>query len=86
MKQENKSPRTNLHIIIVNILILVCYTVFFKLNKTGEFNFIADAVFIFLQFTLCLILAGIFQRFGKEFILSSFLILLIGFSTCYLSL
>jgi hypothetical protein len=86
MKSEKKSPGINIHITIINIVILIGYTIFLKYNQTGGFNFIADAFFIFLQGIICIILAGLFERFRKSFILRAALVLLIGFSTCYMAI
>jgi len=86
MERDNKSSGLNIHIVAINLIILLAYTGFLKFYDANEFNFIIDALLIFFQFMGCILSVGIFGKFRKEFILSSVLVLLIGFSTCYLSI
>lgn len=86
MERDSKSSGLNIHIVAINLIILLCYTTALKFYNANEFDFITDALLIFFQFMICLLSAGMFGKFKKEFILSSVLVLLIGFSSCYLSI
>jgi|SRR6185312_14219832 len=74
-------PMGNTAIVAYNILALACYTVIFKL-AANQGGFIFDAFVIFLHVLVCFGMA-----IGKRswmWALSAVLVLLIGFSTCYL--
>ena len=86
MERNGKSSSFNIHIVAINLIILLGYTAILKFYNSNEFNFITDAFLIFFQFMICILSARIFGKFRKDFILSSVLVLLIGFSTCYLSI
>ncbi|MBD1366398.1 hypothetical protein IDJ77_21475 [Mucilaginibacter sp. ZT4R22] len=68
-------------VVAINIAVMVAYTVYFRFVE-GQYNFIAIAMLIAMHVALCLVLA-IFV-FSKEFLLSAALVLVIGFSTCWL--
>lgn len=86
MAANRKSSGFNIHIIAINLIILLGYTVALRFFEANEANFIIDALLIFLQFLICILGAGMYGKFRKEFVLSSVLVLLIGFSTCYLAI
>ncbi|TFF33615.1 hypothetical protein [Mucilaginibacter psychrotolerans] len=69
-------------VVAINIAIMVAYTLYFRFGDQGQENIIAIAMLIVAQVVLCLILA-IFV-FSKEFLLSAAMVLVIGFSTCWL--
>jgi hypothetical protein len=65
----------------VNLAILVAYTIYFRWVVNEELIILAEAVVIFLHVLLCLILAIFALR--KEFLFSALVVLLIGFSSCW---
>jgi hypothetical protein len=67
----------------INVAVLVAYIIYFRFVDHGQYNIIGVAFLIAIQVALCLILA-IFT-YHKEFLLSAALVLLIGFSTCWLA-
>ena len=79
-KTENPVTKLRLVIIVINILVLIGYTIYFDVADKGEYNFIAVAILNAIQFIICLITAIFIYR--KEFLLSAALVVLIGFSTC----
>jgi len=79
MTEENKGGRKNhnAYIIGINIGVLALYTI---ISKAIEGGVIIDAFFIAIQFVSCIII-GLSAR-KWVWVLTAFLILLIGFSTC----
>jgi len=77
--EENKPKKTisNMHIVGINLAILVSYTIIFRFINGG---FIFDAFFIGIQFLTCLIAAMVFDK--GIWVLSAFVVVLIGLSTC----
>jgi hypothetical protein len=78
---NNNKPMGSATIVAYNILALVFYTIICKLTA-NQGGFIFDAFFIFLHVLVCFALA-----IGKKSLmwaLSAVLVLLIGFSTCYM--
>jgi glucan phosphoethanolaminetransferase (alkaline phosphatase superfamily) len=77
---EKKQTKTQEIIIGVNLLILIVYTIYLRVDS-NNYNFIADAFFIAIHVVLCLVIA-IFIK-PRAFLLSAGLVLLIGFATCF---
>ncbi len=79
MTEENtKKPQNyNAYVLGINIGVLAIYTIISKAINGG---FIIDAFFIAIQFFACVIIAITEKKW--VWILTAFLILLIGFSTC----
>lgn len=74
-------PNGEMTIVGINLLILVAYTLIFKLGAGSE-GLLLDAFIIFIHVVVCIGMA-----IGKKsgfWLLSAFLVLVIGFSTCYL--
>lgn len=83
-KQPNeKRPLNGYKIILLNIMILAIYTIVFKYS--GEDGLFGDAFFILFHSIFCFVYSNK-KQFGKFWILSGFLVLIIGFSTCVASL
>lgn len=69
-------------IIGINLLVLIVYTLYLKIEyQKDEFALIGEAFFIAIQIIICLVMA--IAVFHKEFLLSALVVLLIGFSTCW---
>ncbi|MGF7074806.1 hypothetical protein ABIC84_002749 [Mucilaginibacter sp. 3215] len=82
METQKKSPGSNKMMVVgINLAILAAYTIYFRWVVNEEFIIIAEAFVIFLHILLCLILAIFALR--KEFLFSALVVLLIGFSSCW---
>ncbi|SEN80707.1 hypothetical protein SAMN05192574_104208 [Mucilaginibacter gossypiicola] len=82
METLKKAPGNNKMIVVgINLLVLVAYTIYFRWIVNEELIILAEAVFIFLHVLLCLIVAIFALR--KEFLFSALVVLLIGFSSCW---
>lgn len=79
MIEENtkKAKNYNAYIIGINIGVLALYTI---ISKATEGGVIIDAFFIAAQFFCCIIIAIAAKKW--VWVMTAFLILLIGFSTC----
>jgi hypothetical protein len=69
-------------IVAINIIVMIAYTLYVRYGQPGELNILVNAFFIAAHIIVCLILAIFFFR--KEFVLSALIVLLVGFSTCWL--
>lgn len=67
-------------IVGINLLVLAAYTIYLRINNE-ELIILGEAFLIAIQLVVCLITAIFIYR--KEFLLSAALVLLIGFSTCW---
>jgi hypothetical protein len=77
-EENNYKPKDyNGYIIGINIGVLAVYTI---LSKMIEGGVIIDAFLIAGQFFICLIMGIVVRKW--VWVLTAFLILLIGFSTC----
>lgn len=66
-----------------NLLLLIGYNVYCRSNYDQGLDFVIGyAVLIGLHLFVCLLLAAIFDKFRRAFVLSAIVVLLIGFSTC----
>ena len=81
LQKQAPAPNRKMIIVGINLLVLVAYTIYFRTAAYQELIILGEAVFIGLQVVLCLILAIFVYR--KEFLLSAGLVLLIGFSSCW---
>lgn len=81
--EEQKAKQGNSKMIVVgiNLLILVAYTIYFRWIAYEELIILAEAISIFIHVLLCLVLAIFVLR--KEFLFSALIVLLIGFSSCW---
>jgi hypothetical protein len=79
MTEENKdkAKNYNAYVISINIGVLALYTI---ISKSIEGGVIIDAFFIAAQFFVCLIMGIAVKKW--VWVLTAFLVLLIGFSTC----
>lgn len=68
-------------IVLTNLLIMVSYTLLFRLS--GRDGIYQGALLLALHIICCLIIAPFAS--GKAFLLSALTLLLLGFSTCYLA-
>jgi hypothetical protein len=68
-------------VVAINMAVMIAYTLYTRYVESGELNIILNAFFVGIHAVLCLILAIFVWR--KEFLLSALLVLLIGFSTCW---
>lgn len=83
METQKKEPRSNKMIVVgINLSILAAYTIYFRRIVNEELIILAEAVVIFLHVLLCLIVAIFALR--KEFLFSALVVLLIGFSSCWI--
>jgi hypothetical protein len=82
--EEQKAKQGNSKMIVVgiNLLILVAYTIYFRWIAYEELIILAEAISIFIHVLLCLVLAIFVLR--KEFLFSALIVLLIGFSSCWI--
>ena len=69
-------------IVGINLLILISYTIYFRLRSKDLEALIIDAFAIALHVVICLIVAAAVKR-GRIWALSAGLILVIGFATCF---
>jgi hypothetical protein len=74
---EEKKPQNRWKSVGINILVLSAYTLIFRFVDGG---IIMDAFLIAIHFTVCILAAIIVRKW--EWVLSAFLVLAIGFSTC----
>jgi hypothetical protein len=82
MEVQKKDPGSSkMMVVAINMLILIAYTVYFRWFAYEELIILAEAIVIFLHVVLCLILAIFVLR--KEFLFSALIVLLIGFSSCW---
>lgn len=82
MTKEVKSSK-NWIIVAVNMLIFICYMIYFALNSHSLGGLILWAACILFHSVLCLLISIFGYR--REFQLSGILVLLIGFSTCVIA-
>lgn len=79
--QEDTS-NTKIIIVAINLAILIAYTIFFRTSSTDSLTIILEAIAIGIHVITCLLLAIVVYR--KEFLLSALVVLLIGFSSCWM--
>ncbi|RFZ85473.1 hypothetical protein DYU05_07715 [Mucilaginibacter terrenus] len=90
MEETPKTPSKVVPTVIaVNLIILVVYTLTFRIIYGADYNhqygfLLFDAFFIAAHVFVCLVIA-IFSR-PKEYLLSAVLVLVIGFGTCVIGL
>jgi predicted neutral ceramidase superfamily lipid hydrolase len=90
-KVENKATSKSMIIVAVNVVILFIYTILLRTSSNNSDYIIAIAFLIALHFIISIligIVCLIFKplgAFAKGFLLSSLVVILVGFSTCYLS-
>jgi len=80
-EMEKSKLTEKMVVVAINLAILVAYTVYFKTSSKDALNILVDAFAIGFHVIGCLILATFVYR--KEFLLSALVILLIGFSSCW---
>jgi hypothetical protein len=79
----SKEKQPGILIIGTNMIIFMAYTLWVRSGRDNEFGFIAEAFFMAIHIVLCMVAAIIGYR--RQFLISALVILLIGFSTCYIS-
>jgi len=79
--KENKKKDRTVLIAGINITILIGYTVWIRAIE-GNNNALALGLLIIFHIILCIIISPFI--YSKGFLLSALLVLLVGFSTCYL--
>jgi hypothetical protein len=77
MSEQEYQSENKWKIVGINILILLTYTLLFRLVSDG---IIFDCLFIAIHFLVALMLSLINKKW--EWLLSAFVVLAIGFSTC----
>jgi hypothetical protein len=82
VEMAKKGSPEKIIIVAINLALLVAYTIYFKTSSKDSLNIILEAVAIGLHVITCLLLAIVVYR--KEFLLSALVILLIGFSSCWM--
>jgi len=80
----NKEQLPTVLIIGINMIVFLAYTLWVRSGRDNEFGFIAEAFFMAIHIILCMVAAIIGYR--KQFLISALVILLVGFSTCYISI
>lgn len=76
--EQTKQPDDGMKVVGLNLAILVVYSIICRL--LGEGGIIIDALFIVMHVLVCIILAIVQRKWA--WLLSAFLVLVIGFSTC----
>jgi len=82
MEMEKSGSPEKIIIVAINLAILVAYTIYFKRSSKDSLIIISQAIAIGFHVIACLLLAIVVYR--KEFLLSALVILLIGFSSCWI--
>ena len=82
VEMEKSRSAEKIIIVAINLAILTAYTVYFKTSSTDSLTILLEAIAIGIHFITCLLLAIVVYR--KEFLLSALVILLIGFSSCWI--
>jgi len=77
---DKAKPTPGIAIVGYNLLGLVCYTVLMKLGASD--SFILDAFILFFHVLVCIIMAISLRSW--PWLLSALLVLIVGFSTCYM--
>jgi hypothetical protein len=75
--KEEKKETSRWKAVGINLAVLVAYTLICKFTDGGVF---LDAFFIAIHFTAAIITSIVVKKW--EWVLSAFLVLAIGFSTC----
>ncbi|MFI5139659.1 MAG: hypothetical protein ACHQIM_17695 [Sphingobacteriales bacterium] len=83
--EEKKKNNGTMLIVLINMIILISYTLFIRISSKDAYAIIPLAFIILLHFLICLVLGAAWERFRRAFFLSSLAIVLIGFSTCYIA-
>jgi len=87
---DEKSNR-NMIVVAINIALLVIYTLYIRLTSPDGESILAVALLIAFHFLLCAVIGIICaaivpaKKYMNAFLLSALLVVLIGFSTCYLA-
>ncbi len=71
--------------VVINMVLLIAYTLYIRLNDPNADSIFTLVVFIALHFIACFVLALALKDYRKGLFLASALVLLVGFSTCYLA-
>lgn len=80
-QKNNSNPNTKMIIVGINLLVLIAYTIYLRVFNNEELIILVEAIFIAFQVAFCLIMAIFVYR--KELLLSALVVLLIGFSSCW---
>jgi hypothetical protein len=80
-QKNNSNPNTKMIIVGINLLVLIAYTIYLRVFNNEELIILVEAIFITFQVAFCLIMAIFVYR--KELLLSALVVLLIGFSSCW---
>jgi hypothetical protein len=81
-QKNNSNPNTKMIIVGINLLVLIAYTIYWRVFNNEELIILVEAIFIAFQVAFCLIMAIFVYR--KELLLSALVVLLIGFSSCWI--
>jgi hypothetical protein len=79
MKEDNSHGK--IIIVAINLIILIVYTIYLRVSERNELDILTEAIFIGFHIIVCGIISIFAYR--KEFLLSDLVILLIGFSSCW---
>lgn len=77
---DTAKPTPGIAIVGYNLLGLVLYTLMLKLAGSG--GFFLDAFILFFHVLVCIIMAASLRSW--PWLLSALLVLIVGFSTCYM--
>lgn len=90
-QKENKpSGNITMYVIGINLLILILYTINLRISGRGEDVLFGMAFIIAFHCIINMVVGVIllafskFERYGRACLLSSLVVLLIGFSTCWI--
>jgi hypothetical protein len=82
---EEKTKNGKMVIVLINMIILVSYTLFVRLSAHDAYGIIPLAFIIFWHFAICGLTGLLWEKFRPAFLLSALLVVLIGFSTCVIA-
>jgi len=79
---EEKIKDNTMVVVLINMVVLIGYTLFIRINSHNAYAIIPLAFVIFWHFFICFILGLAWKKFRRPLLLSSLAVVLIGFSTC----
>lgn len=69
-------------IVLINMVVLIAYTLFVRISSHNAYAIIPLAFIIFWHSIICFVLGLVWEKFRWSFFLSALAVVLIGFSTC----
>ena len=80
--EEKKKKDNTMMIVLINIVVLIAYTLYVRITSHNADDVLGLAVIILFHFLACFLLGLIWRKFRRPLLLSSLAVVLIGFSTC----